>query len=540
MAVFRLYNDRHQFLANDGSPLTNGKLFLYLAGSSTKQASYNSILGTIPNSNPLILDGFGRLQSEVWLTAGTLYKAVLAESTDSDPPVAPYWTENNISGIGDSNITSSEWIEDATLIPTFISGSSFSVPGDKTSILTASRRLKILDSGGIKYGTIVSSAFTTLTTVVMAMESALVSPITSVSYSFADPVNPAISSDLIHRKAASITAAATTNIWGIAGDLVHITGNTGITSFGTAPYAGAIRQIIFDGTPVVTDGANLLCPNSKSFTASANMRAMVVADTLTSAIIFFLTPDVGLTLPRDYISGFTLTTASTTTYDIAAGQAADSTNTIDITGGALTAKSQATWAVGGTAGGKLSAAAMANNTWYYWFALLKDSDGTVDYGFDVATTPTLPTGYTKYRYIGARRTATGATTWETFIQHGDQVWWANPVQDVSSGTSPGTTAVTRTLSTPRVICEAILSARLTIGTTGSILYLSDLSVADNAASTTNYTLSAEGVASLAVGSQARIWTNSSAQIRSRVSFSDASVSYLINTLGWVDRRGKPV
>jgi hypothetical protein len=246
--------------------------------------------------------------------------------------------------------------------------------------------------------------------------------------------------------------------------------------------------------------------------------------------------------PNDYISGFALTNNGATGFDVAAGFANNSTNVATITGSAIANKTQVAWAAGAAAGGKLSAAAVVANTWYYWYALRKDVDATVDYGFDVsATTPTLPAGYTYFRYIGARKTQSASTNWDTFIQHGDEVYWGTPVQDVNA-TNPGTAAVTRTLNLPSVKVQAILSASLIIGATGTTVYLSDLSVTDVAASPTTgaATITTDGVANLVSGSQARVWANATAQIRSRLSFSDASVVLRVNTQGWMDPRGRPV
>jgi hypothetical protein len=62
---------------------------------------------------------------------------------------------------------------------------------------------------------------------------------------------------IIEAEGASVAAAATTDIWATDGNTRHVTGNTTITSFGTAPQAGARMKIIFDGTPILTQSSNL-------------------------------------------------------------------------------------------------------------------------------------------------------------------------------------------------------------------------------------------------------------------------------------------
>ena len=46
-----------QFFDNDGNPLNGGKINSYAAGSfSTRLTTYTDSAGSVPNSNPIILD----------------------------------------------------------------------------------------------------------------------------------------------------------------------------------------------------------------------------------------------------------------------------------------------------------------------------------------------------------------------------------------------------------------------------------------------------------------------------------------------------
>jgi hypothetical protein len=88
-----------QFFDNDGVPLAGGKLYTYLAGTSTPGVTYTTSAGNIAHSNPIVLDSAGRVPSEVWLPNGVTYKFVLKTSAD-----VLIGTWDNISGI--SQITS--------------------------------------------------------------------------------------------------------------------------------------------------------------------------------------------------------------------------------------------------------------------------------------------------------------------------------------------------------------------------------------------------------------------------------------------------
>jgi hypothetical protein len=84
-----------QFFNNSGVVLSGGKLYTYVAGTSTPQATYTSSSGLTAHTNPIILDSAGRVPGgEVWLIAAA-YKFVL--NTSTDVLIATY---DNITGIG--------------------------------------------------------------------------------------------------------------------------------------------------------------------------------------------------------------------------------------------------------------------------------------------------------------------------------------------------------------------------------------------------------------------------------------------------------
>ena len=69
-----------QFFDNNGLPLNGGLIYTYQAGSSTPLTTYTTYNGTVPNSNPIILDSAGRTPQEIWLEVGYTYKFILQTS----------------------------------------------------------------------------------------------------------------------------------------------------------------------------------------------------------------------------------------------------------------------------------------------------------------------------------------------------------------------------------------------------------------------------------------------------------------------------
>lgn len=94
---------------------------------------------------------------------------------------------------------------------------------------------------------------------------------------------------IVEAEGAAVTAASSTNIWATDGNTVHVTGNTGIADFATAPQAGAWMKVIFDGTPILTQSANLnLNAGGADITIAAGDMALVYADTTTQMDVFVI------------------------------------------------------------------------------------------------------------------------------------------------------------------------------------------------------------------------------------------------------------
>lgn len=82
-----------QFFDSNGDPLAGGKVFTYVAGSSTPTATYKDRAGT-PNTNPILLDANG--SADIWIGPG-YFKFVV---TDADDVVIK--TIDNVSLAGGS------------------------------------------------------------------------------------------------------------------------------------------------------------------------------------------------------------------------------------------------------------------------------------------------------------------------------------------------------------------------------------------------------------------------------------------------------
>ncbi|MCO6407375.1 hypothetical protein [Hoeflea alexandrii] len=246
---------------------------------------------------------------------------------------------------------------------------------------------------------------------------------------------------------------------------------------------------------------------------------------------------------RGHLSGLRLANNSgdaTNDIDIAAGSAASdgATPVLMTLAAGLTKRMDAAWAVGTNNGGWLDGTSMPDGTGHA-FLIQRSDTGVVDIGVSASLTPTLPTSYDRKRRIGSIIRLSGAI--RPFLQDGDNFWLAAPVRDVAS-TNPGTSAVTYPLSVP--VGVNVIAAVNAGGTNGSSNWygiVSSLDVADAVPTSTSYNCSSYNNTNSANNlhlNQVEVRTNTSGQVRGRISASGASDQFQINTLGWRDSRGR--
>lgn len=251
------------------------------------------------------------------------------------------------------------------------------------------------------------------------------------------------------------------------------------------------------------------------------------------------------TWPKGSLFGLGLSRLSTTTYGVATGQAAneDSGTQYNMTLSSAFTKSLSAF-VAGTGNGSLDTGAVGATTWYHVHLIRKDSDSSIDVLLSLsATGPTMPAGYTARRRIGSIKTD-GSSQIIAFSQDGNQFLWDVATVDIDA-TNPGTAAVTRTLNAPSgVKVVAIIGVGGFSNLNNFSINISSLDVSDQAAQvvgTAALTLiqsaSGEGPVGTWMFVENRVRTNTSSQVRSRISASGASDRLGIITRGWDDRRG---
>lgn len=113
VSLLPFYSVGQQF-TNAGMPLNGGKIYTYLAGTTTPVTTYPDSSGDSgsPNANPIVLNAYGRLTQEVWVPTGTTIKTVLKDAAGNTLETKDYLSAlgSTSGGGGGGGSTSNDWI----------------------------------------------------------------------------------------------------------------------------------------------------------------------------------------------------------------------------------------------------------------------------------------------------------------------------------------------------------------------------------------------------------------------------------------------
>jgi len=240
---------------------------------------------------------------------------------------------------------------------------------------------------------------------------------------------------------------------------------------------------------------------------------------------------------RGEINGLTLSCAgSSPTFTIQAGAATDSTYSYSIVLPSNWTKTASAWALG-PGSGSLDTGTVAVTTWYHVHLIMNPLTGAVDVLTSrSATAPTLPSGFTLFRRVGSMFYSGTGPGWLYFMQNGDVFRWGVGRMDVSgvSPTNGAQNTVTLTVPGDGVTVEALLMAScqyLSGGGTTLKLFGGYM--------TAQPTIGLyAAVASNSNSCSFQVTTNGSSQILSRLDYGGTGTAYSIETLGWIDTRGR--
>ena len=541
-----LFNEA-QFI--NGIPASGAKIFTYAAGSSTKQTTYTDEDGLVAQSNPIILNSRGEPDNPIWLAEGQSYKMVFAPSTDTDPPTSPIRTIDDVSGVGDNSISLDQWV-DSGVTPTYVSATQFTLPGDQTSNFTVKRRVKATVTAGTIYGSISTSAYTSLTTVTVDWDgsSALDSGLSAIQLGLITTDNTSIPSVIEKFRATVAATATTTPLWTSIAEVQDWTGTPTITDFPVAPQPGATRVVYPAAGTVFTDNAVISVQGNTNYTTSAGDKITIVATT-TSTFDVKIERETAFDGIMGYeINGLVVTISTVDSdhdLDISAGLCAFSSATgiYKLTSG-ITKRMDASFAKGTNAGGLGNGLSIPTSGQLFIFAITENSTGDTDvYGDTSVSGANPPTGWTVRRFLSMFKTDSSANLipvtvnqWSSQLMEHQII---TPVRDVNTTTQASGTPTLRSLATSVPVGLRLnVKYRFAIGhgSAGTSVSIQDPLMTGDTPSGTGAPL-ATGRTSATGGvteAESTVWTDTSAQVETNASSNNTTIE--IVTLSYYFKR----
>jgi hypothetical protein len=243
---------------------------------------------------------------------------------------------------------------------------------------------------------------------------------------------------------------------------------------------------------------------------------------------------------RGEIAGLRLSVQAspqTPTFTVQPGAATDSTASYSMTLPSVWTKTASAWAAGSGVG-SLDTGTIATATWYHVFLIMNPLSGAVDLLTSRSpNNPTLPAGFTLFRRIGSMFYSGTGPGWLYFAQSGDVFRWGTGRWDVQNGSPVSGAQNTVTLTVPgdgQIIVEALIMA--------SCQYLSGGGSTLKIYSGFAQSAPALGLYAATTSNSNSAWTqvttNGNSQILTAFTYGGAGTAYSIETLGYIDPRGR--
>ena len=292
-------------------------------------------------------------------------------------------------------------------------------------------------------------------------------------------VGSSLAATMVHANAAFLSANAgfdQANTARTHANTAHVTANaafgqantantTSVASFAAANTAQTTGVAAFAAanTAQTTGVAAFAAANTANTTSVASFAAANTAQA--TGVASFAVANSGFAIANaaiarantgimDAVSGLIVSRTGNDTWDLSAGDVRDTTNTYTIAlSAALTAKTlSGAWAAGSSTGGR-TGAAEASSTAYHVFGIYNPSTFVSDAIIGSSyTSPTLPSGFTHYRYLGTLYND-GSSHLTPQSHSGDYIHLDAPLLVVSDTTLTAATYETATLPVPpHAIC----------------------------------------------------------------------------------------
>lgn len=411
-----------QYFSDTGAVLAGGKLYYYTVGTENTKTVYKNAGMTTSWTQPIVLDADGRPSNPIFLDG--IYDVKLTDSSN-----VTVWTVSNYgdnftavaTDLNENKITNNSFDVDAGADGnpdnwTIAAATNGTVARDTTTVDHGSASLKFVRTDANGAGTATSAFYPVSVlqneTLAFSVKSSVANVRNLVQIQWFDKTQSSISTSTLYDNSTTNATSAFERI-----------GPLTVTPVANATYA----KLIIKGAEASGANGTVYFDNISGATATNTISPWGTR---------------GLIMTRD---------AGDTDHDInvTSGEVRDASNVDNIIiASARIKQADAAWAAGSAAGGMFTGSALAVSTLYSVWVIKNPSTGAQDIGFDQSfTSPTLPSGYTLKRRIGAFLTDASSNI-RAFIQSGPYFRLVSPFNDVNDSTITHNTFEIATLSCP--------------------------------------------------------------------------------------------
>lgn len=294
-----ILNEHTQWADASGAPIVGGKVYVGTQSAdpvTNPITIYSDRALSVSITNPQVLDANGRTTNKIWVPGAYSIRV------DTAADVQVYQELDNGAATDISTTALTSVAGSNTISATDPTGATAYVDKQQYIFTTV---LPNTDDVTLNVNAIGAVAFLKNQDQQILPGELEADQITIAAYNAAIPAFEWTNQNVktvAFTEGSDVASAATTNIWDTGGNSSHVTGTTTITSFGTAPAAGAMRRITFDDAVLLTQSANLNLPGGVNYTTAAGDIAWVYADTTTQFDVTIAKADgTAVVTVREYI-----------------------------------------------------------------------------------------------------------------------------------------------------------------------------------------------------------------------------------------------
>jgi len=263
-----LPNGEQQFFDDNGDPLSGGSVGFYIPSTTTPKTTWQDSTQATPNANPVVLDAAGR----AIIYGSGVYRQIVKDVDgntiwDQLTTGAPVFNSsgtsivaNTTTDLGSTN-SNNVTVTGNTTITNFGASASLASP---IYFVTFTGSAKIVNSASIIC--LGSQDIKTRPGAFAIMQYMGSSVWQIMAFQYPDGTTISWSGT-----ETAVPSAATVDLGAQLTNFVRVTGSTGpITSFGAnASLANPIYVVLFDSTPTVQNGANIVIPSGSDLVMAA-------------------------------------------------------------------------------------------------------------------------------------------------------------------------------------------------------------------------------------------------------------------------------